>query len=99
MDSGVDSEVVFNTGAHEEDVEEQEEKTTPDSRIPPTPITQCDMDVIIRGGRRNSPEWQSACARCKLHPRELARTCASWDRRHERSLQSMIGACQTSYKV
>ena len=49
MDSGVDSEVVFNTGAHEEDVEEKEEKTTPDSRIPPTPITQCDMDVIIRG--------------------------------------------------
>ena len=49
MDSGVDSEVVFNTGAHEEEVEEKEEKTTPDSRIPPTPITQCDMDVIIRG--------------------------------------------------
>ena len=49
MDSGVDSEVVFNTGAHEEDVEDQREKTTPDSRIPPTPITQCDMDVIIRG--------------------------------------------------
>ena len=45
----VDSEVVFNTGAHEEEVEEKEEKTTPDSRIPPTPITQCDMDVIIRG--------------------------------------------------
>ena len=49
MDSGVDSEVVFNTGAHEEDVEEQEEKTTPDSRIPPTPITQRDMDVPARG--------------------------------------------------
>ena len=49
MDSGVDSEVVFNTGAHEEDVEDQKEKATPDSRIPPTPITQCDMDVIIRG--------------------------------------------------
>ena len=49
MDSGVDSEVVFNTGAHEEDLEEQEEKKTPDSRIPPTPITQRDMDIIIRG--------------------------------------------------
>ena len=49
MDSGVDSEVVFNTGAHEEDLEEQEEQKTPDSRIPPTPITQRDMDIIIRG--------------------------------------------------
>ena len=53
MDSGVDSEVVFNTGAHDEDHEDHEDhedqEKTPDSRIPPTPITQRDMDTIIRG--------------------------------------------------
>ena len=53
MDSGVDSEVVFNTGAHDEDHEDHEDhedqEKTPDSRIPPTPITQRDMDIIIRG--------------------------------------------------
>ena len=50
MDSGVDSEVVFNTGAHDEDHEDHEDQEkTPDSRIPPTPITQRDMDIIIRG--------------------------------------------------
>ena len=50
MDSGVDSEVVFNTGAHDEDHEDHEDQEkTPDSRIPPTPITQGDMDIIIRG--------------------------------------------------
>ena len=46
MDSGVDTEVIFNTGDQEETPEMPE---TPDSRIPPTPITQCDMDIIIRG--------------------------------------------------
>ena len=53
MDSGVDSEVVFNTGAHDEDHEDHEDhedqEKTPDSRIPPTPITQRDIDTIIRG--------------------------------------------------
>ena len=53
MDSGVDSEVVFNTGAHDEDHEDHEDhedqEKTPDSCIPPTPITQRDMDTIIRG--------------------------------------------------
>ena len=50
MDSGVDSEVVFNTGAHDEDHEDHEDQEkTPDSRTPPTPITQRDMDTIIRG--------------------------------------------------
>ena len=53
MDSGVDSEVVFNTGAHDEDHEDHEDhedqEKTPDSRTPPTPITQRDMDTIIRG--------------------------------------------------
>ena len=50
MDSGVDSEVVFNTGAHDEDHEDHEDQEkTPDSRIPPTPITQRDMDTIVRG--------------------------------------------------
>ena len=42
MDSGVDTEVVFNTG-------DQEEDQTTETRTPPTPITQCDMDIIIRG--------------------------------------------------
>ena len=49
----MDSEVVFNTGAHDEDHEDHEDhedqEKTPDSRIPPTPITQRDMDTIIRG--------------------------------------------------
>ena len=49
MDSGVDSEVVFNTGDHEDQEETPEMSETPDSRTPPTPITQCDMDIIIRG--------------------------------------------------
>ena len=40
----MDSEVVFNTGEHED-----HEEKIPDSRTPPTPITQRDMDVIIRG--------------------------------------------------
>ena len=42
MDSGVDTEVVFNTG-------DQEEDQTTETRTPPTPITQCYMDIIIRG--------------------------------------------------
>ena len=49
----MDSEVVFNTGAHDEDHEDHEDhedqEKTPDSRTPPTPITQRDMDTIIRG--------------------------------------------------
>ena len=46
----MDTEVVFNTGAHDEDHEDHEDQEkTPDSRIPPTPITQRDMDTIIRG--------------------------------------------------
>ena len=49
----MDSEVVFNTGAHDEDHEDHEDhedqEKTPDSRIPPTPITQRDIDTIIRG--------------------------------------------------
>ena len=49
MDSGVDSEVVFNTGDHEDQEETPEMSETPDSRTPPTPITQRDMDTIIRG--------------------------------------------------
>ena len=46
MDSGVDTEVIFNTGDQDQTPEMPE---TPESRIPPTPITQCDMDIIIRG--------------------------------------------------
>ena len=49
MDSGVDSEVVFNTGAHEDHEDHEDQEKTPDSRTPPTPITQRDMDTIIRG--------------------------------------------------
>ena len=46
MDSGVDTEVIFNTGDQDQTPEMPE---TPETRIPPTPITQCDMDTIIRG--------------------------------------------------
>ena len=46
MDSGVDTEVIFNTGDQDQTPETPE---TPETRIPPTPITQCDMDIIIRG--------------------------------------------------
>ena len=46
MDSGVDTEVIFNTGDQDQTPETSE---TPETRIPPTPITQCDMDIIIRG--------------------------------------------------
>ena len=49
MDSGVDSEVVFNTGEHEDHEDHEDQEKTPDSRTPPTPITQRDMDTIIRG--------------------------------------------------
>ena len=42
MDSGVDTEVVFNTG-------EQEEDQATEAPAPPTPTTHCDMDIIIRG--------------------------------------------------
>ena len=42
MDSGVDTEIVFNTG-------EQEEDQATEAPAPPTPITHCDMDIIIRG--------------------------------------------------
>ena len=43
----MDSEVVFNTGAHEDHEDHEDQEKTPDSRIPPTPITQRDMDTII----------------------------------------------------
>ena len=46
MDSGVDTEVIFKTGDQDQTPETPE---TPETRIPPTPITQCDMDIIIRG--------------------------------------------------
>ena len=46
MDSGVDTEVIFNTGDQDQTPETPE---TSETRIPPTPITQCDMDTIIRG--------------------------------------------------
>ena len=58
----MDTEVVFKSGAHHEDqedhedredhevhVDQEDQEKAPDSRIPPTPITQCDMDIIIRG--------------------------------------------------
>ena len=46
MDSGVDTEVIFNTGDQDQTPETPE---TLETRIPPTPITQCDMDIIIKG--------------------------------------------------
>ena len=54
--------MVFKSGAHHEDqedhedredhevhVDQEDQEKAPDSRIPPTPITQRDMDIIIRG--------------------------------------------------
>ena len=54
--------MVFKYGAHHEDqedhedredhevhVDQEDQEKAPDSRIPPTPITQRDMDIIIRG--------------------------------------------------
>ena len=49
MDSGVDTEVIFNTGHQDQMPETPETPEMPETRIPPTPITQCDMDIIIRG--------------------------------------------------
>ena len=58
----MDTEVVFKSGAHHEDqedhedredhevhVDQEDQEKAPDSRIPPTPITQRDMDIVIRG--------------------------------------------------
>ena len=48
--------MVFKSGADHEDredhevhVDQEDQEKAPDSRIPPTPITQRDMDIIIRG--------------------------------------------------
>ena len=46
MENGVDSEVHFKADAHEEETRDDYET---EASAPPTPITQCDMDVIIRG--------------------------------------------------
>ena len=64
MDSGVDTEVIFNTG----DLEQTEETPeTPETLIPPTPITQCDMDIIIRG-------WEAKFAKIAECLREVQLT-------------------------
>ena len=72
MDSGVDSEVVFNTGAHDEDHEDHEDhedqEKTPDSRIPPTPITQRDMDIIIRGWEEKFSRMTECLREVQLAP-------------------------------
>ena len=46
MENGVDSEVCFKADGHEE---ETTDDYVTDVSAPPTPITQCDMNVIIRG--------------------------------------------------
>ena len=46
MDHGVDSEVHFKADVHEEEERDDFEEVV---SAPPTPITQCDMDTIIRG--------------------------------------------------
>ena len=46
MDSGADMEVCFKPDDHEK--EETDDHVTEVS-APPTPITQCDMNLIIRG--------------------------------------------------
>ena len=83
----MDTEVVFKSGAHHEDQEDHEDRDdhevhadqedqekAPDSRIPPTPITQRDMDVIIRGWE----EKFSKIVEC-LHEVQLTSERASSD--------------------
>ena len=74
MDSGVDSEVVFNTGEHEDHEDHEDQEKMPDSRTPPTPITQRDMDTIIRGWE----EKFSKIVEC-LHEVQLTSERASSD--------------------
>ena len=45
MENGVDSEIVF----RDEEPEREDEEPEREESAPPTPITHCDMDVIIRG--------------------------------------------------
>ena len=45
MENGGDSEVVFRN----EELEREDEEPEREQSAPPTPITHCDMDVIIRG--------------------------------------------------
>ena len=105
MDSGVDTEVVFNTGAHDEDHEDLKTMKTMKTRrrrqirayLPPLSHSVI-WTPSLGGGRRNSPESWSACARCSSPPRELARTCASWGKKRECRVKNTIGACRTSYK-
>ena len=61
MDSGLDTEVIFNTGDQDQTSE------IPETRIPPTSITQCDMDIIIRG-------WEAKFAKILECLRELQLT-------------------------
>ena len=83
----MDTEVVFKSGAHHEDQEDHEDRDdhevhadqedqekAPDSRIPPTPITQRDMDIIIRGWE----EKFSKIVEC-LHEVQLTSERASSD--------------------
>ena len=54
MDNGADMEVVFKADDHErEDADDHERENTDDHETevsaPPTPITHCDMNIIIRG--------------------------------------------------
>ena len=54
MDNGADMEVVFKADDHErEDADDHEREDTDDHETevsaPPTPITHCDMNIIIRG--------------------------------------------------
>ena len=78
----MDSEVVFKSGAHHEDqedhedhedrevhVDQEDQEKTPDSRIPPTPITQRDMDTIIRGWEGEILQNRGVPARGAAHLR------------------------------
>ena len=78
---------MFKSGAHHEDQEvhedrddhevqadQEDQEKAPDSRIPPTPITQRDMDVIIRGWE----EKFSKIVEC-LHEVQLTSERASSD--------------------
>ena len=74
MDNGEDSEVVF-----------REEEPEREESAPPTPITHCDMDVIIRG-------WEEKLSKLTECLREVrALTCASSVRRHVRRAKTKNG--------
>ena len=88
MDSGVDTEVVFNTG-------DQEEDQTTETRTPPIPITQCDMDIIIRGWEVKFTKIAECLREVQLTSERASSDMCLWARRHVRRATNIIGAWQS----